>query len=89
MASRKLLKDNINSICFDIIDECLTLHEFGGITEEKVRPLLNDAINFRNDMIGRFGAIRKNGNQGAAYKEMELELDEKVLEFIDRLNGLH
>ncbi|MBX7094968.1 MAG: hypothetical protein K1X56_09610 [Flavobacteriales bacterium] len=88
MASRKLLKANINAVCFDIIDECLTLHDFENVSEEKIRPLLNDAIQFRNDLITRFGKARKSENAAAEYKKMELELDEKTLEFIDRLNEL-
>lgn len=88
MASRKNLKKSINAVCYDIIDECLTLHEMQKTDENKIRPLLNDAILFRNELITRFGKARKSENAAAEYKKIDFDLEEKTLEFIDRLNEL-
>jgi len=88
MASRKDLKQLINSFCYDVIDDCLTLIELQKAGEEKIRPLLNDAIELRNDLMLRFGQARKAENPGAVYKAIYTDLENNTLEYIDRLNAL-
>lgn len=88
MASRRILKKAINAVCFDIIDECLTLREFGQATEDQVVPILNDAISLRNDLIQKLNQGAKGKEGRVAARQVRTELEEKILSFIDRLNEI-
>lgn len=88
MSSKRHLKKLVNAVCFDIIDELLTIRELHNLSDDKIRDLLNDAINFRNDCITRINVSRKSDDKSAVMKKVSQDLDEKMLEFIDRINAL-
>ncbi len=88
MASKKELKDIINAVCFDIIDECLTLRELNNLPDEKVTPLLNDTIALRNDLITRVNQSKGRKAQGKELKTLRQELENKLPDFIDQVNAL-
>jgi hypothetical protein len=88
MASKRNLKKNVNAVCFDIIDELMTMQDMYNPKKEEIRQLLDEAIIFRNDFINRINTAKKEEKPGKALKTLNEELEEQTISFLDRLNAL-
>jgi len=59
MASIKELKDDINYITYDLINECFTYKNYHPEKDNKVDKVIKDIIKLRNDLI-----VRVNNPEG-------------------------
>jgi hypothetical protein len=53
MASIKKLKDEINYLTYDLINECFTLKTFHPEKDEQADEIIRKIIGLRNDLISR------------------------------------
>ena len=88
MASKRSLKKNVNDVCFDIIDELLTMQDMYNPHQDKIRELLEETVVFRNQCIDRINAARKAENPAEVLHKINEDLEEQTISFIDRLNQL-
>lgn len=88
MASKRELKKIINAITFDVVDECMYALDATDGSGEAILALLNDAIRFRNEAIDAINASRKSKETAQSLKKIAASLEDKTLDFIERLNKL-
>ncbi len=53
MASKKELKDDINLVTYDLINECFTFKVFHPEKDKEIDKLIHEIIKRRNDLIQR------------------------------------
>ncbi len=92
MASRKLLKKEVNSLCLKVVFECFTFLEYTpSLNQENTREILAEAINLRNKLIYKINHPGNNegvDNLKAYYNEIKEEMYRGNFGLLDRLNNL-
>lgn len=86
MASKKNLKKKINRfIIEDVIDECIYLEEVNPSLEDKCDKIIDEAVDFYNDMMSRIGASKVKKD----FTSIMEEFDSKIEYFTASLNKLN
>lgn len=84
MASKRLIKKNLNNMIFEVIEECFETQYFDESKVEKTEALINEAIDYRNEVIVQINAAKNKKD----FAPIVANLDAKVDYFIDKLNSL-
>ncbi len=92
MASIRLLKKDIDSKIYELIEDCFTYSELHPDNKaEEVTGIVSDAVNFRNDLFSRVNhpgqEIDPRGIK-AHYQLINRELDEGLDKLFERLSSL-
>ncbi len=88
MASRRLLKENINYITGELISECFTYQKFHPeLGDDKLTNILQEIVNFRNEAIARLNHIEGKKEQKLVKKQFASikENFKKSIELLDQL----
>lgn len=85
MASKRILKRNVNDMIFDVVEECFTLQMFDEKKTEATEKLIDEAANFQDDILSRIHAAKKK----ADFKSITAEIEAKAIEFVEKLNALN
>lgn len=88
MASRKILKKNINYIMGELFAECLLKGMcIPGIDKQKSDELMTEILNTQNEFISRISHTEP-GNVKNFYKKLHADFETKINEIIDSMNNL-
>ena len=85
MANKRNLKKNINSLVFDVIDECIYIQEVHPEKFDASEKLIDDAVNYFNSALSKINTAK----QKADFRAISIELDEHAEKFIEGLNSLN
>lgn len=89
MASKRLLKKEVNDILNELLDECLVYHAFHGDTsEDKIFGIMQAIAESRNDIVRRInesdkvapGKERKN-----YFRQIITDVENKMVGALDQL----
>lgn len=84
MASKRIIKKNLNNMIFEVVEESFDVQYFDESKREKTESLINEAVAYRNDMISKINTAKNKKD----FAPIVTDLDDKVDYFIDKLNEL-
>lgn len=84
MASKRLIKKNLNNMIFEVVEESFDVQYFDTSKKDKADALITEAVDYRNDMIEKINAAKNNKD----FAPIVASLDDKVDYFINKLNEL-
>jgi hypothetical protein len=92
MANRRQVKQNINHLIGDVIEEYYNaLLDGDGKNEEKIEKLVDECVELADELIARVNATRKLKTRGEIkkhYSEIKEKLGDSVLASLDTINEL-
>jgi len=84
MASKRLIKKNLNSMIIEVLEESFDVQFLDESKTEKTNALINEAVDYRNSMIEKIHAAKTKKD----FAPIVSDLDDKVDYFINKLNEL-
>lgn len=84
MSSKKDFKKQLNYMVIDIIDECFSVQLYNPSKTEQTDALIDEVINFRNDMSSKIHAAKSKKDFGALRQEVETA----AVDFVHKVNGI-
>lgn len=88
MASRKVLKKNINYIASELFAECLVNSLYvPGTDKQKADNLMGEILKMQDEFISRISHTEP-GNVKMFYKKLHADFNAKVEEIIDAMGKL-
>ena len=84
MASKRLIKKNLNSMIIEVLEESFDVQFLDESKTEKTNALINEAVDYRNSMIEKIHAAKTKKD----FAPIISDLDDKVDYFINKLNEL-
>ena len=84
MASKKEFKKDLNRMVFDIVEECFSIQLYNETKTQVTNELIEEVINFRNEMTGKIHKAKTNKDFPAIRKVAE----EAAEDFVLKLNNL-
>ena len=89
MASKRTLKHTINSICNDVLSECIAAYLYSGrIDQENVDALIKSIIGIRNDFVSRISHPEPGMSAKAFYDDLANDFNKQICEVIDQIGNL-
>lgn len=85
MANKRTLKKNINSLVFDVIDECIYVQEINPEKFDACEKLIDQAVQYYNDALAKVNAAKVKKD----FRAISDELDSHAEKFIEGLNNLN
>lgn len=84
MASKRLIKKNLNSMIIEVLEESFDVQFLDESKTEKTNALINEAVEYRNAVIEKIHAAKTKKD----FAPIVSDLDNKVDYFINKLNEL-
>jgi len=85
MASKRILKKDVNTMIIDVVEECFTLQLLDEKKTKKTDELINQAADFQVAILSKINVA----NNKADFKGIKSEIEEKAISFIKELNALN
>jgi hypothetical protein len=85
MANKRDLKKSINSLVFDVIDECIYIQEINPGRFDACEKLIDEAVNYYNDALSKMNSAKTK----AEFRNVAIELEDHAEKFIESLNSLN
>ena len=85
MASRRILKKNVNAMIFDVVEECFTIQLMDDRKMEVTDKLIDEAADFQDDILSKISAA----NSKAEFRGLRENIETKQVDFVQKLNGLN
>lgn len=67
MASKRMLKKNINNLTYDLVSECFTYRHFHPEQNSGINQIIQDVVKTRNELISKVNKAPKDKGENAAY----------------------
>ncbi|ADV44828.1 hypothetical protein [Bacteroides helcogenes] len=88
MASRKILKKNVNYIAGELFMECLVNSLYvPGVDKQKADVLMGEILKMQNEFISRISHTEP-GNVKGYYKKFRSDFNTRIDEIIDAMGKL-
>ncbi len=88
MASRRILKKNVNYITEELFAECLINNMLiPNVDKNKANELMNEILKVRNDFICRISHTEP-GSVKLFYKKFQTDFNAKIKELTDAIENL-
>ena len=88
MASKRILKKNVNYLFGDLIDECYLWILINPEKDAaKANGIVDEAVEYYDDVMTRI-ASRKIENANKYFGLLSKEVEEKATELVDKINAL-
>ena len=85
MASKRILKKNVNAMVYDIVDECFDIQRFDDKKTAKTEKIIDDAADFQDEVLQKIKAAKNK----ADFKKIKESIEAKAIDFVQKLNGLN
>ncbi|MDX2362713.1 MAG: hypothetical protein QNK23_18025 [Crocinitomicaceae bacterium] len=85
MASVRILKNNVNAMVFDVVEECFDIQSYNPKKADKSEALIDEAADFQDQILGKINAAKNK----ADYKAIIEEVEKKATSFVEKLNALN
>ena len=84
MANVRELKKEINSMIYEVVEECYDLQLFNSSKSEKTDAFIDEAADFQEEIMNEI----KRASSKSEFKEIRRKVDEKSTEWVKKLNTL-
>ena len=84
MASRRILKRNLNNMVIDVVEECFTIQLIDQSKVEQADAVIDEAANFQDTMLSKINGAKSK----ADFKPITAEIENAAIGFIQKLNAL-
>jgi hypothetical protein len=84
MASRRILKRNVNHMVFDIVDECFMIMGFDESKTDACEKLIDEAADFQDTILEKINAAKTK----ADFRPIRETVENAAIDFIKKLNAL-
>lgn len=89
MASKRVLKQNVKSICNDLLSECVAAYLYSGrIDAENSSALIKSIVDIRNDFVSRIDHPEPGMKAKEYYSQLSHDFSEHIYEVIDQICNL-
>ncbi len=85
MASRRILKKDINYILWDIVDECLWIQDLDASKTDASEGVINEAIEFQNTILAEINRAKTKKD----FAPIQAKIKAANAEFVQKLNALN
>ena len=85
MASKRVLKKNVNAMIFDVLEEAYTVQLLDEKKTEKATKLIDTAADFHFDILEKINGAKTK----ADFAPIREEIEAKAIEFVKELNALN
>ena len=85
MASKRILKKNVNAMIIDIVEECFTIQMLDEKKTDKTDKLIDEVANYQDEVLGRINAAKNK----ADYKGLRADIETKAIDFVKKMNALN
>ena len=85
MASKKILKKNLNNMVFDIVEECFSMQMWNPEKTSQTEGIINSAANFQDEMLTKINAAKSKSD----FRPIRSEIENAAVDFIKKLNDLN
>lgn len=84
MASKRILKKNVNAMVFDIVEECFTIQMSDDKKMDASNKIIDEAADYQIEVLAKINGAKNS----ADFKGLRGEIEEKAIDFIKKLNKL-
>lgn len=91
MANKRNIKKDINSVLGNVLEECYSeMLNNPGVKEKEINGIIDDAVDLADNLISRVNhsKVIPEKERKAHFKKISEELEEKAVDFIEKLNKL-
>jgi hypothetical protein len=85
MASRKVLKRNVNQMVFDVVDECFTIMEWDASKTDLAEALIDEVADFQDTVLEMIHLAKNK----ADFRPIREKVEKAAIEFVGKLNSLN
>jgi len=85
MASKRILKRNVNAMIFDVVEECFTVQLMDDRKMEVTDKVIDEAADFQDEILSKINAAKNK----ADFKSLHENINAKHIDFVQKLNGLN
>tara|TARA_R110002072_G_scaffold256261_1_gene415076 strand:- start:6941 stop:7198 length:258 start_codon:yes stop_codon:yes gene_type:complete len=84
MASKRILKKNVNTMIFDVVEECYTLQMLDDNKTKDTDKLIDDAADYQDEVLAKINGAKNKTD----FKGLREEIEAKAIDFINKLSAL-
>jgi len=84
MASKRILKRNVNDMIIDVVEECFSLQMFDEKKTKATEKLIDEAADFQDGILSQIHAAKKK----ADFKSITTTIEAKAIDFVEKLNAI-
>lgn len=84
MASKRILKRNVNDMIIDVVEECFSLQMYDESKTKATDKVIDDAAEFQDGILTQIHAAKNK----ADFKAITATIEAKAIEFVEKLNAL-
>lgn len=91
MANKRNIKKDINSVLGNVLEECYSeMLNNPGVKENEINAIIDDAVDLADDLIARVNTAKTvpAKERKAHFNKIAGELEDKAIDFIEKLNKL-
>ncbi|MBR5687918.1 MAG: hypothetical protein IKX36_08160 [Prevotella sp.] len=89
MASKRTLKQTVNSICNAVLSECIAAYLYSGhIDQKNADALIDSIIGIRNDFVSRISHPEPGMPAKTFYNDLANDFNKQICEVIDQIGNL-
>lgn len=85
MASKRILKKNVNAMVYDVVDECFDIQRFDEKQTTKTEKLIDEAADFQDEILQNIKAAKNK----ADFKRIKEKIEAKAVDFVKKLNAIN
>lgn len=85
MASRRILKRNVNHMVFDIVDECFMIMGFDESKTDACEKLIDEAADFQDIILEKINAAKTKVD----FRPIREAVENAAIDFVKKLNALN
>lgn len=85
MASKRILKKNVNAMVFDVVEECFAIQALDGKKTDKTDKLIDEVADFQLEVLEKLNLAKSK----ADYKIIKETVETKAIDFVKKLNALN
>lgn len=84
MSSRRILKKNLNTMVFDIVEECYTASLLDDKKVDSANKIIDEAAEFQDSFLTKINSAKNK----ADFKGFSAEIEKEAISFVEKLNKL-
>ena len=84
MASRRILKRNLNHLVFDIVEDCFMIMQLDPSKNDAAEKLIGEAADFQDVILQKINVAKTK----ADFRPVRESLESAALDFVKKLNAL-
>lgn len=84
MASKRILKRNVNHLVYDVVEECFVAMEFNPSQTTNAEKLIDEAADFQDAILQKINGAKTKSD----FRPIREEVEKAAINFIEKLNSI-